>query len=302
MGTRFSNTNAELHALMGDIKKAASLTGIECQDDVVWRILTTFEQQFTHEPVAFRITSKSKLELNVRYQSLQPQDPYGVAVRNGLLQKTDHPVHQVMDELQEKHPEAGYFIDLGVTHGFEKVWGYFAHPLTIEEVCALDSMPISIKKRYGLFKQYGLNWVSCIGADYPSYTCNIYFLKGSYPCTPEISANIITDLGFPIPVENELAFNSEAFVFYPTFSWDSDEVLRLSFAGAGPQEAVPTNWHPLITTFAEGVPLRGPARMFTFNICYGQGIPNYYKIEADYHGDVFTVIKPLIDGVMQVMN
>lgn len=286
-----------LQQLMADIKKAAAIINVPCQDDIVWRLLTTYEQGFTEDAVSFRITTKDAQELNVRYQTLRPNDPYQVALKNGFLNRTDHPMHEVMVELQQKRPDAGYFIDIGVTHGLEKIWGYFAWPFSIDEVCDLDSMPRSLKTRRDLFKTLGINWISAIGVDYIGQTVNIYALSGLFPNSAEIAAQTIAASGFEVPDQEELEFNGSAFVIYHTFSWESDEIARLSYSQVGPQENVPVHWHPLINRFAAEVPLRSQPRLYTYNTCYGHKIPNYYKLEADYEGRIFThTIRHLIEG------
>jgi len=249
--------------------------------------------------VGFRITTKEKQELNVRYQTLRPYDPYTVAIRHGFLTRNGHPVHRVIPELQALRPDAGYPIDIGVTHGLEKIWGYFVDPFTIEQVCAMSFMPPSVRNRLDLFKRYGLNWVSIISADYIGYSVNLYFIAGTFPNSAEIAGQLISECGFEVPSQDELAMNEKCFVMYFTFTWDSDEVERLSYALAGPQEAVPVHWHPLIKRFTDQVPVRANSRMFTFNPCYARGLPNYYKLEVDYFGNIFPTVSPLIEGAVK---
>ncbi|MBI5958385.1 MAG: hypothetical protein HY866_06615, partial [Chloroflexi bacterium] len=219
---------------MADIKAAAEIAGAPCQDDVVWAILNAYETYFSEDAVAFRITTKATPELNVRYQTLRPHDPYAIALEHGFLKRVNHPAHDVVTELRAKRPDAGFLIDIGVTHGFEKIWGFFATPLSIEEVCALKSTPQSLRSHLDLFKHYGLNWVSVVGVDYLSHTTNPYFMKGSFPNSPEIAAQMVVDMGFELPSAEDNNFNSGAFVLYPTFTWDSSSVERVSFACVGP--------------------------------------------------------------------
>jgi len=294
--------NPVLTELASDIKLAAEIAGAPFQDEIVWALLKAYEPWFTNYAVAFRITTKPTPELNVRYQTLNPHDPYAIALENGFLTRTDHPVHDVVWELQALRPDAGYLIDIGVTHGFEKIWGYFPEPFSIEEICALDSMPQSLKDDLPLFKHYGLNWVSAVGVDYLGNSTNPYFVKGAFPNDADIAARFVVDAGFARPSDEENQHNGSAFVVYPTYTWDSGEIERLSYACVGSQAQVPTHWHPLIKKFAEQVPLRGPVRGFTWNTCYGRGIPNYYKLEGDYRGNVVQYIAPLIEGVGKKMQ
>jgi hypothetical protein len=293
----------KLHRLMDDTKKAAEIINIPCNEEIIWKLLNAYETGFTEDAVSFRITTKDAQELNLRYQTLRPNDPYKVAVENGFLTPTRHPVHEVMPELQKKRPEAGYFVDLGVTHGLEKIWGYFVHPFTMDELCELESMPRSLKNRCEQFKMLGLNCISAIGVDYIGHSLNIYFLKGLFPNSPEISAQTIREFNFDVPSQDELEFNGDAFVIYPTFTWESDNVERLSYAQGGPQQIIPSYWSPLINKFAAEAPLYSDPRLFTFNTCYGHQMPNYYKLEADYEGRIFNhTIQHLIAGGMKRME
>lgn len=286
-----------LEQLMADTQKAAALVDVPFKEDIVWKLLNTYETGFMEDAVSFRITTKEQQELNLRYQTLRPNDPYTVAVKNGFLTPNGHPAYDVMDELQRKRPDAGYFIDIGVTHGLEKIWGYFVRPFSMDEVCDLASMPQSLKSRRTLFKELGLNWISAIGVDYIGRTMNLYFLQGLFPNSPDIAAHTISILGFDVPDRDELEFNGTAFVLYPTFTWESDHVERLSYAQGGPQDNIPAHWSSLINQFAGAVPLYSTPRLFTFNTCYGRQIPSYYKLEADYEGRIFThTIQHLIEG------
>ena len=288
-----------LSKLMADIKKAAEIAGAPCQDDLVWDILNAYETYFLEEGVCFRITTKPTPELNVRYITLRSNDPYAVALEHGFLTRTDHPVHESIDELRRLWPDAGYLIDIGVTHGFEKIWAYFVDPLTIEEACALENMPPSFKNHMDLYKKYELNWVSVIGVDYLSNTMNPYFVSGTFPIDTEIAAQLTEDMGFPRPSEEDNVFNGSSFVMYPTFSWESDVVERVSFGHAGPQDQVPTHWNPLFNKFAKEVSLSSEHRTFTFNTCYGRNMPNYYKLEADYYGNIFAKTGVLVENAIK---
>lgn len=288
---------------MDDIKLAASIVGAPCQDEIVWAILNAYQTFFLEDVAAFRITTKAAPELNVRYQTLRPNNPYKVAVDHGFLTPNGHPIYRLFDQVQALRPEAGYFIDLGVTHGFEKIWGYFVNPIDIKEVCALEAMPQSLKNRLDMFRHYGMQWVSCIGIDYYGMTVNPYFMKGTFPNNAEIAAQTVVDMGFERPSQEENEFNGEGFTIYPTFSWDSNAIERLSYAGAGPQDQVPVHWDPIFKPFIEGVPLRAPVRGFTFNTCYGLEVPHYYKLEGDYWGNVLDkCIVPLLQGAAKAMQ
>lgn len=284
-----------LEDLMADVQRAADIIEVPVAD-ITWDIMRAYEEGFTEETVGFRITTQAERELNVRYQSLKPQDPYSVAVEHGFLMPTDHPVFDLVPELIAKRPDAGYFIDLGVTHGFEKIWGFFIKPFTIEEVCALKAMPPSVPAHMDLYKKHGLNWLGIIAVNYPSRTTNLYWLNGSFDTSPEIAAQIVVDCGFPRPSDFDNVFNSDGLGMYMTFSWDSDRIERISFCQGGPADVIPAHWPPLTHQFAAEVPLRAAERSFTLCTAYGHGHPDYVKIEGDYHNSIKDVLGPVLGG------
>lgn len=283
---------------MSDVQQTATLVGVPVAD-VNWDIMRVYEQNFLNNPVGLRITTKDEPELNVRYQTLTPQNTYGIAVEHGFIEEEDHPVYAVMRDLYQRYPEAGYFIDLGMSHGLEKMWGYFETPLSIETVAEMESLPDSIRKNLDVLKKYEMKWVSVIGVNYVEKSANIYFVRNSFPNSPELSRQFLLDIDYAAPPKVDNAFNGDAFVLYLTFSWDSDKIERVSYARAGTQEDIPQHWDSQIHEFAAQVPLRGDERTFTFNTCYGQGIPSYYKIEADYRNSIETTVGPLIEGAVK---
>ena len=287
-----------LEDLMADVQRAADIIEVPVAD-ITWDIMRAYEKGFTEDTVGLRITTKKRRELNVRYQSLAPQDPYSVAVEHGFLTPTDHPVYAICPELIRMRPEAGYFIDLGVTHGFEKIWGFFTNPLTIEEVCAMETIPASVPAQMDLFKQYGLNWCGIIAINYRARSMNLYWMDGSFDTSPEIAGQLVVDSGFPRPSDFDNAFNSKGLGMYMTFTWDSDRIERISFCQGGPAEAVPAHWPPLVHKYAAEVPLRASERGFALCTAYGHGHDDYVKIEGDYHGTIPTILGPVIGGSIE---
>lgn len=295
-----STQHDTLNELMSDIQTTADQLGVPVADRL-WDVLRVYQQPFLEDPVGLRITTKDD-ELNVRYQTLAPQDPYARALEHGFLTRNGHPVHEVMVELQDKLPHAGYSVDLGVTHGLEKIWGFFRDPLTIEHTIALGSMPPSVGKHLDLFKQYELDWVCVIGVDYTGHTANLYFIKDAFPNSPAIARQFVVDAGFPPPPDVDNDLNGNAFTMYLTFSWDSDQIERISYALAGPAQAIPAHWPQKVHTFAAQVPIRAEERIFTYNTCYGRGVPDYYKVEADYRNSIGSNIGPIVEGNVAARN
>lgn len=289
-----TTTAGTLEELKADVRKSAELLNLPIAE-VVWDIIDEFQQEFLENPVGFRITTKDDA-LNVRYQTLKAGYTYGRALKHNFITRKEHPVHDVMTELYQKYPDNGFLIDLGVTHGLEKIWGYFPEPMSIEQVAALESAPAAIAKNLELLKKYDLNWVGVIGVDYVSDSINIYFMRGSFPNSPEIAQKFVEEAGFPTPPAEDAPFNGDCFVLYLTFTWDSDQIERISYARAGTADEIPGHWDAPIHDFAAAVPLRGDMRTFTFNTCYRREAEPYYKLEADYRNTIPTTVGPLIEG------
>ena len=285
-----------LEDLMADVQKAADIIEVPVVD-TVWDIMRVYEKNFLEDAVGFRITTQSKRELHVRYQTLKPyQNPYAIAVEHGFLKPTDHPIYALIPEMMSQRPEAGYFIDLGVTHGFEKIWGFFPNPFTLEEILAIKALPASVANYVDVFKKHGLTLFGAVAVNYPAQTVNLYWTGGSFDVNPEIAAQIVVDAGYPKPSDFDNEFNAKAVGSYMTFSWDSDRVERVSFCQGGPVELVPAHWPQQIHEFAAKVPLRSAERLCTFCTAYGHSHPDYVKFEGDYYGTIAQIIGPLLEA------
>lgn len=270
-----------LEELMGDVRAAAVQLGVPVAD-VIWDIMRVYEHNFLNDPVSFRITTKPEAEMNLRYQTLNPQDTYRIAVENGFLTPNGHPVYDVMPEFYAMRPDAGYCLDLGVSHGYEKNWAFFAPPLPTATVLNMASLPPAMKNHLPLYQRYEMDWVSVFGVDYLNNSANIYFMGGSFPNSPELARQFILDLGFDEPPAEDAEFNGSGLVLYVTYTWDADVALRVNYTHFGPQETIPAHFPQAIHDFAATVPLRTDERNFAYSPTYVHNGPMYHKIEADY--------------------
>ncbi|TDB97301.1 aromatic prenyltransferase [Actinomadura sp. 7K534] len=282
---------AELEALYSDIEKAAGLLDEPCSRDAVWPILTAYADALPpHAQMAYRVATNSA-GLDFRIASLAPDlHPYALALANGLTEKTDHPVGDLLSDIQDRFPLDYHGVDFGVVDGFKKTWTFF--PLNnlqkVTELADLPSMPRSLSENLEFFTRNGLDGkTSLIGIDYPSRTLNIYFL-GSPPemREPDAVRSMMREHGLAEPSEQMLTLAQQATGYYTTLSWDSSKIERITFAVVVRDlDAFPAGVEvdPKIEKFAKDVPYTyGPA---TRKGIYGvTAAPRgeYYKLQSWY--------------------
>ena len=287
-----------LDDLYTDIVRTAGLVGVTCNKAAAWPVLEAYEEFFTGSAVAFRATSKPQpaSDLSVRYLDMEkPHDPYAIAVDHGLYTPQGHPVEAVLPELREHFPMLGYGIDMGVKHGFEKIWPFFVTAISMEQAYTLPSFPASVKAHAEYFARYDLKWFSLMALDYWKKTLNIYFMvnkPGLFP--PDKVEGMIWDLGFRVPSAQELEYNSRVVGVYYTFSWDSPLVERMSFGMAAAADQVPLSLTPVYEPIVTQAPFQTDERKFVYATCYTRHY-DYYKIEMDYTG---TIADALMQSVV----
>jgi 6-linalyl-2-O,3-dimethylflaviolin/7-geranyloxy-5-hydroxy-2-methoxy-3-methylnaphthalene-1,4-dione synthase len=285
----------DIASLFRDIQHTARVAEVPCQADKVRPILEAYQDYFTCAAVALRTTNKppGQRELSVRYIDIeQPHDPYAIALEHGFLTETGHPIDRFFRDVDAHYPILGYGIDLGVGHGFEKVWPLFSAALPIEDAYALPSMPASVQRYDDYFKTYDLRLFSLFAIDYWHKTMNIYFpvkKPGAYP--PDRVAEMIADLGCQVPDDEELALNAQTGIIYLTFSWDSDRCERLSFGVPHvPKAQFPTHLDPVFARLFDDTPVRADEARGAFMTAYAPDNRDYLKIEIDYTGTMFNAL------------
>lgn len=295
-----TNSPLDLDQLYHDISTTAGLVDVPVDEPVVRQILDVYQDHFRQGSVAFRTTTHppGKRELSVRYIDLeQDHDPYTMAVQHGLLAETGHPIERLFADVVAHYPILGYGIDMGVSHGMEKIWPLFSKSLTIDDLFKLPSMPPSVRNYVDHFARFDLNTHTLFAIDYEHKTMNIYFpvkQPGQYPA--ERIAAMIEDLGLEVPGDEELAINTQTGIIYHTFDWESDHCRRLSFGVPHvPEHDFPTTLHPVFERMFDA-PVVASERRGSIQTAYTRnGTGDYLKIEIDYTGTMMMALGAAIN-------
>ncbi|MEV7346322.1 aromatic prenyltransferase [Streptomyces sp. NPDC093544] len=281
---------ADLHPVIYPvIEEVSQLVGVPCSPATVGAILSAYGDTLARAVVAFRVATgeRNSGDLDCRFTMLPPDlDPYAVAVSNGLIAATNHPVAGLLGELHRGFPIGFSGIDFGVVAGFKKTWSFF--PLDdlqpLSELAALESMPPSAAGNLGLFTRYGLaDRVSLVGIDYRSRSVNLYF--GAAPAeifTAAALTSILREAGLPAPSERLLRFATQAFGIYATLTWDSPKVERITIAAmtADPSTLAVTV-EPAIEDFLKNAPYSTAGHQFVYAITAAPG-GEYHKLQSYY--------------------
>ncbi|MGH3378182.1 MAG: aromatic prenyltransferase [Actinoallomurus sp.] len=253
---------AEVGNVYSAIEESARLLDVACSRDNVVPILTAYGDALTDSVIVFSMATGKRHagELDYSFVMLPKEaDPYKLALSNGLIPATDHPVGALPADIDERCPVESYGADFGVVGGFKKTYSVF--PVddlqSVSKLAEIPSMPRSVADNADLFARYGLgDKVKMIGIDYLSRTMNLYFAM----LPPEFREResllpMLSEMGLPEPSEQLLEFAQNAFSVYPTLSWDSSKIERICFAGitAGPV-VLPAQIDPEVDQFARSAP------------------------------------------------
>lgn len=279
---------SEVERLYTAVEESAAAVGVTCSRENVWPILDAYADAVPTAMIAFRVATNASHEgeFDCRISLPSDADPYGVALANGFLPETDHPIGSLVSDIRERFPIDSYGIDFGVVGGFKKVWVFFPEgdPQDLKRLIELPSMPPSVADNMGFFDRHGLtDRVGLIGIDYAGRTVNIYF--GDLPAACHEPANIVAmhrDVGLPAPSEHMTRFCEQAFGIYTTMSWDSGRVGRIAFS--------------VMTSDPLSLPVRLGAKIeqFVRSVSYDDDYPSmahasvtstgeeYYKLQSYY--------------------
>ena len=281
---------AEVEDLYSAIEDSARLLEVPCSRDKIWPILAAYREALPQAVIAFRVATGVRLagELDWRFTIPRDVDPYRIAVASGLTPRTDHPVSQVLEDIQARCPIGSYGIDFGVVGGFKKIYAFFP-PENMQRLSTLvesPSMPPGLAEKVGFFARHGLDGdkVNLVGVDYPHRTVNVYF--GALPddCLKEESVRaMLRELRLPDPSEQMLRLGRHAFGIYVTLSWDSPRIERFCFAVMPPDPAaLPIPLEPKIESFLRSVPYDGAASRFIYYAAVSSTEQEHYKLQSYY--------------------
>ncbi|WP_405793754.1 aromatic prenyltransferase [Streptomyces sp. NBC_01506] len=294
-----------VQALYSAIEEAAQLLEVEYARDDVLRILDLYGGDLTQALVAFRVATGARRagELDCRFTVPRDVDPYQLALENGLLEKTDHPVARLLADLSENCPVEGYGIDFGVVGGFKKIWVVLPRTALqdVTKLAGLPSMPPSLGASLDFIARHGLgDTVGLLGIDYRSRTVNIYF--GEPPAggiAPESVRAMLREVDQAEPSEQMLRLGREAFGVYVTLDWDSPVIARISLAVATTDPAsLPVELDDRIGLFVRHVQRADPNTKFVYAVA---STPDgeYYKLQSYYRwGATVPEIMQLPEGAL----
>ncbi|MFD5624945.1 MULTISPECIES: aromatic prenyltransferase [unclassified Streptomyces] len=269
------------------IERSADLLDVTASREAVWPVLTAFEEALPQAVIAFRVATNARHEgdFDARFTLPKEIDPYAVALSEGLIAKTDHPVGSLLADIQGLCSIDSYGVDLGVLSGFKKIWLYFpaGQQESLSRLTSLKSMPPSLAGNGEFFTRYGLaEKADVIGIDYRSRTMNVYFAAPAKCFERETVLAMHRDIGLPEPSEEMFNFCENSFGIYTTLNWDSMEIERISY---GVKTDDPMDFFARLGTKVEH---------FVKNVQYGVGEPKmvyaavtssgeeYYKLQSYY--------------------
>ncbi|MFB8143301.1 MULTISPECIES: aromatic prenyltransferase [Streptomyces] len=296
---------AATQALFSAIEEAAALLEVRYGREDVLRILELYGDDLPDALIAFRVSTGARRarELDCRFTVPRGIDPYRVALDNGLLEQTNHPVSRLLAELADTCPVDGYGIDFGVVGGFKKIWAVLPRTALqgVERLAALPSMPRGLSRSLDFFARHGLgDTVGLLGVDYRDRTVNIYF--GEPPAggiAPETVRAMLRETGQAEPSEQMLRLGRQAFGVYVTLDWDAPAITRICLAVATTDPAsLPVHIDDRTGKFVEHVRRADPHTRFVYAVA-SQPDGEYYKLQSYYRwGAGVPEIMQLPDGAL----
>ncbi len=281
--------------LYSGIETTAKLAETPCNRDVFQPVIEVYKDQYTRGVVSLRTTSKpvGKRELDVRYIDTtdQPHDPYQMALDHDLFTEAGHPAESLMREIQQNCPIAGYGVDTSVSKGFTKIWTLFSETLPVDDMLALPSLPPAIKNYTDFFAKHGQKRISLVAIDFVSHVFNVYFMfRTPETNPPDLAANLIKDLEFNLPSEEEQTLFSHCGDVHFSFTWDEPTCERLSFVVLHtPEDQFPKHLHPMFPRLFAEFPTLRDQRYASIQSSYSKVRGDYLKIEMDYSGMGFAM-------------
>lgn len=287
------------------VEHTARVLEVPCSRDKVIPILNLYGGALARAVIAFRVATGQDRsgDLDCRFTVPLDVDPYALAVSNGLLAPTDHPVGDLLADVRAHCPVDSYGIDFGVVGGFKKIWLVLPRGdlQEVSKLAGIPSMPRSLGESLEFFARYGLgDTVGLLGIDYRNRTVNVYF--GEPPAgglAPESVRSMLREVDQAEPSEQMLELGQRAFGIYVTLNWDSPKVERICFAVAtsDPTElAVPLD--PKVELFVKHVRQSETDSRFVYAVA-SQPDGEYYKLQSYYRWQPEVMdIMQLSDGAL----
>ncbi|MWA08000.1 aromatic prenyltransferase [Streptomyces sp. BA2] len=240
------------------IEESARLLGVPCSREKIWPILTAYGNGLADAGMVLSVATGRGPTDDLDYTITVPvggPDPYAVALSEGFVTASDHPVADLLDDLKSRVPVSEYFIDGGIVSGFSKVYAHFpGDMLTVAQLAAIPSMPPSVADNADLFARHHMDKVAMMGINYRSRTVNLYFAH--LPDAFREKGNIQSlnrELGLAEPEGQSLEFAQRSFRSYVTLGWQSPRIEKICYAPAPVRDwdpsVLPVSLDPRIEKF-----------------------------------------------------
>jgi hypothetical protein len=281
-------TDTDGERVYAAIEESARLLDTTCSRDRVWPFLNAFGDALGESMIVFSMAGAGHSgQLDVSFSVPAAYgDPYAIALSNGLLAKSDHPVDTLHADIREHCPIGMFGIDGEIHGGFKKIYIFFPKDelQSLAKLAEIPSMPRSIAENAELFARYGMNTVQMTSIDYHRRTVNLYFGDLPAECLePDRVRALLRETGLPEPSEQALEFARKSFSIYPTLSWDSSKIERICLAVISTdQTALPARTEPSLAHFAKNAP---DAYTDAHTLVYGLTVATggiYYKMGSYY--------------------
>lgn len=285
------------------IEESARLVGAPCSREKVIPILTAFFPDGTLAEAGVALTVQTgerhagELDYTINVPA-QIQDPYALALAEGFLSETDHPVGSLLAQVRENCPLSEHLIDCGVAGGFKKIYAHFPHDLQpVAKLAGLPSIPPAVAGNLDFFARHGLNDVAMMAFDYRRKSVNLYFTRLSDETRePENILSMLREVGLPEPDAHMLEFARKSFRVNVTLNWDSPKIVRFCFAPPPARRLeAPDSVEPGIEKFAKNAPYTyGGERVNLFGVKWTPDgecldVAAYYQL-SPLHKKVLTAI------------
>jgi hypothetical protein len=281
-----AHPEVSLLGLYSAIEESARLLDVACSRDKVLPILTAYGDALAQAVIAFRVATSARHagELDCRFTIPPHVDPYALALSNGFITETDHPVGALLSDIRGRCPIDCYGIDFGVVGGFKKIWPFFppADLQGLSKLVGIPSMPRSLGENVGFLARHGVgDKASLIGIDYQNRTVNVY-LQPAECFEPTTIRSMLRENDQSDPSEQMLKLSQKAFGIYVTLNWNSPKIERICFAVMTPDPTVlPVRLDPKIEQFVRHIQRSAADRRFVYAVTSSPD-GEYHKLQSYY--------------------
>lgn len=278
----------ELCDLYSAIEESARVLDVPFSEDKVRSILTTYADAVPNAAIAFRMGTGQHYSHDVDWRFSVPvgdADPYSVALAQGLIESTDHPVSGLLAEITERCEVRSYGVDFGAAGGLKKMYVVFP-PDALERPSRLGrlaSMPPSVAHNQGFFTRHGLDGdqIPTFAIDYRHRTVNLYL--NTLRNDPDSIRSIFRDMELPEPDDQLLRLTEQAFAAYATLSWDSPRIERIAFTIVAKDPSdLPVPMDRKIENFLAGIRHQAADDKFLYYLAMSSTGEEIYKIQSYY--------------------